>query len=118
MGMATLETTLYDRIKMLCERNSVTLSQLEDACGLGNGTISKWKSRTTPSIDKVVKIAAYFNVSVDFLSGRTDIESPAYEILGDDDMIAFQRARENSSPSDRKTMMAILRAGFKDAFGD
>lgn len=113
-----MEITLYDRIKMLCERNHVTLQQLEDACGLGNGTVSKWKTKSTPSIDKVVKIATFFNVSVDFLSGRTDIETSASELLGDDDMIAFQRARENSSPSDRKTMMAILRAGFKDAFGD
>jgi len=113
-----METTLYDRIKMLCERNHVTLQQLEKECGISNGTISKWKSRNVPSIDKVVRIANYFNVSVDFLSGRTEIEAPASELLGDDDIIAFQRARENSSPSGRKTMMAILRAGFKDAFGD
>jgi transcriptional regulator with XRE-family HTH domain len=56
---------------MLCEKNNISIAALERECGLGNATIKKWAT-STPSGDRLSKVADYFNVSVDFLLGRED----------------------------------------------
>ena len=61
--------TLVDRIRMLARQRDMSLPQLEIELGLGNGTISRWKT-SSPNTDKLQKIADYFNVSMDYLLGR------------------------------------------------
>lgn len=60
---------LLDRIRELAKANGTTLWGLEKALGLGNGTIVKW-DKSSPSADKLQKVADYFDVSVDYLMGR------------------------------------------------
>lgn len=68
---------ILDRIQELMGAEGVkSLTQLEKACDLTPRTIHKWRTNT-PSIDKVVKVARYFDVSVDYLVGLTDIKKPA-----------------------------------------
>lgn len=55
-------------------------------------------------------------MSVDYLLGRTDIKGSASELLGDDDIISFQRARQKMSQQDRERMMRMLKVGFDYAF--
>lgn len=62
---------LYENIKMLCKEYGITVAQLELDSGLTRGSVSKWPS-TFPSWDKLLKVAEYFNVSIDFLVGRTN----------------------------------------------
>ncbi|MFO1441700.1 helix-turn-helix transcriptional regulator [Bacillus sp. Bva_UNVM-123] len=79
--MATLE-----RIKKLCKERSITVSILEEKLDLPNNTIYQWKTRT-PSTDRLEKVADYFNVSVDYLLGRTkeqDIDTIAAHYNGED----------------------------------
>ncbi len=40
--------------------------------GISSGTITQWKNGSIPSGEKLVQIADYFNVSVDYLLGRED----------------------------------------------
>lgn len=48
------------------------------ALRINKGTISRWESgESDPSISYVVKLADYFNVSVDYLIGLTDVQTPA-----------------------------------------
>ncbi|OSH08194.1 Cro/Cl family transcriptional regulator [Enterococcus faecalis] len=47
------------------------MSELERKTDLGNGTISRWDTRT-PGVDKLKKVADYFDVSTDYLLGRTE----------------------------------------------
>lgn len=61
--------TLVDRIRTLANQRDLSLPQLEVELGLGNGTISRWRS-SSPNTDKLQKIADYFNVSMDYLLGR------------------------------------------------
>lgn len=61
---------LYDIVQILCEQNSIKISFLEKQLKLGNGTIRKWRN-TVPSGDRLLKVAKYFNVSVDYLLGYT-----------------------------------------------
>lgn len=61
--------TLVDRIRTLAKQRDMSLPQLEVELGLGNGTISRWRT-SSPNTDKLQKIADYFNVSMDYLLGR------------------------------------------------
>ena len=118
MGGFFMDSILYTRIKELCEENRITTSQLESVLGFGNSSIKKWKATSSPSVDKVVKIAAYFDVSVDYLLGRSEISKPVSELLKDEDIISLQRARQKMSMKDREKMMKMLKIGFDYAFDD
>lgn len=61
--------TLVDRIRNLANQKGMSLPQLEVELGLGNGTISRWRT-SSPNTDKLQKIADYFSVSMDYLLGR------------------------------------------------
>nr|VNQ81261.1 repressor protein [Streptococcus pneumoniae] len=63
--------TILDRIRSLTNDRKVTLAELERNLNFSNGSLRKWET-STPSGDKIEKIADYFNVSTDYLLGRTD----------------------------------------------
>ncbi|MDR1090334.1 MAG: helix-turn-helix domain-containing protein [Prevotella sp.] len=113
-----MDPVLYCRIKYLCEKNDVTPYRLEEKINLGNGIISKWKNGSSPSVDKVIKVANFFNVSTDYLLGISDVETSVEDIIEDKNIIALQRAREKMTPKDRVVMMQMLRLGFDYAFDD
>lgn len=63
--------TVVDVIKRLCKEQKITIAELERRIQLSNGQIRKWENQT-PGIDKIQKVADYFNVSIDYLLGRTE----------------------------------------------
>lgn len=62
---------LLERIKNLCKSKSITVSILEDKLDLPTNTIYQWKKRI-PNTERLQLVADFFNVSVDYLLGRTD----------------------------------------------
>ena len=56
----------YDRIKELCKNRNISIAALEKELGFSNGSIGKMR-KSTPSIERLQKIADYFGVSLDFL---------------------------------------------------
>lgn len=61
---------LVKTIKNTCKNFGITVAQLEKELGYSPSLISRWV-KTSPSIDKIVEIADYFNVPIDELIGRT-----------------------------------------------
>ena len=61
---------LVKSIREICKENKITPSQLENELGFGAGLISRW-SKNSPSLDKIVDIADYFNITIDELIGRS-----------------------------------------------
>lgn len=57
---------ILDNIQELCNLNGITIGQLEKNLGFGFATIRKW-DKSNPTIDKLKKVADYFNVSIDEL---------------------------------------------------
>lgn len=70
--------SLYDKIKLLADKQKISIRKLEENLNYGNGTIRRWEKQT-PGIDKINKVADYFGVSVDYLLGRTDNPSMSDE---------------------------------------
>lgn len=57
---------LFENIKTLCETRNITITALERALDFSVASISKWKDGN-PSLLKVMQVAQYFNVTLDFL---------------------------------------------------
>lgn len=56
----------------LIEERGVTAYQIAKATGLSNTALSRYKSgKQDPAIDKLIAIADFFDVSTDYLLGRT-----------------------------------------------
>ncbi len=61
--------TLVKSIKQLCNKNNITVSQLEKELGFSPSLISRWV-KNSPSLDKVIDIADYFHESLDVVVGH------------------------------------------------
>lgn len=61
----------FERIKELAKARGVTLGALEEKLGLSRNSIYTIKNKK-PSAERLQLIADYFNVSTDYLLGRTD----------------------------------------------
>ena len=60
--------SIYDKIIDLCKGNGVPVTVLEKELGFSRGSIGKMKTaKRSPSIDRLQKIADYFNIPVESL---------------------------------------------------
>lgn len=98
---------IKEKLQMLCREKGITIKEMEAASGLRAGTVCKWDINM-PSIDKVLKVARYFGVTVDDL---LDAEKPAphgSELSNKEaDIIRLFRA---SSPETQQAMLRLLRS--------
>lgn len=60
----------FDIIKSLANEQGKSVKDVALELGFGENVIYKWKNQN-PTIDKLEKVADYFGVSIDYLTGRT-----------------------------------------------
>ena len=108
--------SMYDIISTLAKKKGVSIAQVERDCGFSPASLRKLHTGN-PSAEKVLTLARYFDVSTDYLYGKSSIEKPAEQWM-DDDFISLHRARQNMSQAEWRRAMDIIRAGFAEAFGD
>ena len=64
---------IIDRILELMKEKNIKANALANELGLPNSAFSEWKKKkANPSVDVIIKIADYFDVTTDYLLGRTD----------------------------------------------
>ncbi|TQR28362.1 XRE family transcriptional regulator [Lysinibacillus sphaericus] len=63
--------TTFDRLKKLCEEQRISIVELEEKLDFGRNSLYGWKKKV-PNGANLEKVADYFDVSVDYLLGRTD----------------------------------------------
>ncbi len=61
----------YEKIKELAENQGISLNKLEEKLGYSRNTIYNMR-KSTPNSERIAEIADYFNVSTNYLLGRTD----------------------------------------------
>lgn len=94
---------MLERIQTECERKHYTFKSLEEECGLGNGTIRRW-SISSPSVDKVLKIANVLHVSVGYLIAG---EENSFEPADNQEWKLLKNFRE-LTPRDQKEVISII----------
>ncbi len=62
-----------DRFLLLLTQHRISKNRLAHACGISSSLLSKWLLRKSlPKIESLIKLANYFNCSLDYLVGRSD----------------------------------------------
>ena len=88
--------TFYDRLKNLMEIHSVERNKLAQIVGLSGSAITQWKQGIIPKADIAIKIAQYFNVSVEYLIfGEEDIQTVSGSQLRGKNIIPFSGSHED-----------------------
>lgn len=62
----------WERLCKLCEERKIKPNTVAKAIGLSNAVATGWKNGSIPSGEALIKIADYFDCSVDYLLGRTE----------------------------------------------
>lgn len=56
---------IYEIIKAMCEKQGISVAELERRAGLGNGAVGKWNDdKSKPNFESLEKVAAALGVSV------------------------------------------------------
>lgn len=63
--------SLTSRIKRLADQKKITIAEVERNTGISNGQIRRWDN-SSPKIENIQKVADFFDVSTDYLIGRTE----------------------------------------------
>lgn len=61
----------FERVRELAKKQGLSINQLEDKLSFGKNSLYGLK-KSNPNSKIIEKIADYFNVSTDYLLGRTD----------------------------------------------
>ena len=92
--------SIYQRIKELAIEKKISIRELEKTLKFSNGAINKWEEKA-PS-DKLEKVANYFNVSTDYLLGRTN--NRFYGLSDKQREISIEQALDSVMSYDGKPM--------------
>lgn len=111
-----------DVLKSLRKERKITQEQLAVILGVERSSIGKYESspegkEVIPSVDVLHKIADYFDVSLDYLLGRTDIKKAPTDSSRDDksDVLReFVELYELLPLEKRKTMVAVMKSLLTD----
>ena len=113
-----MESIIFLRIKDLCKAKGISINKLETEVGMSQYSITRWKTSNSQTVDKLLRVARYFDVSLDYLAGNSNIPTSADALVSDRDMIDLLNARERMSEKDKQRMMGMLRIGFDYAFSE
>ncbi len=108
----------YQRLLDLCDMRGFHITKVVSQLGMGSGNLSSWKSGNIPKGDTLVKLADYFNVSTDYLLGRTDIPEMAHPLGAHSDfshdelhlLAAYRRADDHA-----RELVALALKPFAEA---
>lgn len=100
---------MWEYFEVLLKRNNLRISDVQKGTGIPYSTFTDWKAgRYTPKMDKMKKIADFFDVSVDYLmTGKeTPKESTSGKVYYFSDETADAAAELLSNPYLRALMSA------------
>ncbi len=64
--------TFCERLESLLSQKGESFYYVSAQCGFGNSIYAKWKKGKNPKPEKLILLSNYFNVSLDYLVGRSD----------------------------------------------
>lgn len=105
---------LFERIKFLANKQGKSINDVERDLKYSQNTLYRLKT-TNPSAKKLEELADYFNVSTDYLLGRTDdqsIDSDSNHDLEVEEALNSMRSYQGKpvSDSEREVLRGIIKA--------
>lgn len=119
---------MYEVFERLLKERNVTASDVSKATGIARSNFTDWKKgRTTPKLEKIQKIADYFDVSIEYLmtgeekspivhaDGQSDwyidpaTAKMAQEVFADPDTRMLFDAARDAKPEDIRLAAEMLK---------
>lgn len=98
------------RLKELREGKKLTQSQLGEQIGAKKSAISLWESgKRQPDKDTLIRLAALFGVSVDYLLGRDEQETPIKENTPAERRAEAKALLEDMTDDEYERALAVLK---------
>lgn len=103
----------FDIFTDLCNKKGISRTKAAEEIGLSNSITTKWKKTgATPGGETLDKVAAYFNVTTDYLLGKEEKENSPDEFAlteGEKDLLELFRL----IPEDQQqVVLAMIRAAL------
>ena len=103
---------MYEIFEQLLKMNNVTVYQVSKATGVAQSSLSDWKKgKSKPKIDKMQKIADYFNVPVEYLLTG---EKKSPDQMSEDEEIAQLVEELKNNPGKRLLFSKTSKATKED----
>lgn len=111
-----------ENLKKLRKNKGLTQVQFAEIFNISSGTIAMWETnKRIPDTSMLIKIAEYFDVTVDYLLGKDNIsntdkkDDPAE---ADQDLVILNRNAKKLSPENRKKLLEMAKVMFKEEFDE
>ena len=109
---------MIKNLRYLREKRGLSQAQFARAIGISQQSVCKYENQTTiPGIDVLTQIANFFDTSIDFLVGNTDIErryETVYEYdLNDNEMQMMEKYR-GSGKDGQDAILSLLEVLVKE----
>lgn len=122
-----IDMTVFERIKFLARKQGKSLNQVEDELGLSKNVLYRMKNSDNPTKERLLVLADYFDVSVDYLLGRTDDPHFSPATVDDEDdyeqelLMMFRKGENEVAPEKRdlyrkqtKDLMSFISKTMKE----
>lgn len=98
----------WDRFYHLCEINNKKPTPVGKEMGVSSGIISTWKKEGYfPSGEMLIKVANYFDCSIDYLVGRSDLIKVQNSEFSSDEMLLLEQLRTLPEDSQSEIMYLV-----------
>ena len=117
---------LFERVKELSKKRDKNLKEVAIELGFSENAFYKWKTQS-PKAETLEKVAEYFDVSVDYLLGRTDDTHFSPSRIKDEDdyeqelIMMFRKGEKEVAPEKRdlyrkqtKDLMSFISKTMKE----
>lgn len=110
--------TVYERIESLRKSSGLSQGKLEKELCFSNGSVSKWKN-STPTSERLQKLADYFNVTVDYLmNGKEESPEEKKPTLSNNEELNVINDVDEIMKRIRNNETVVLRFNGEDYSGD
>lgn len=106
---------IFTNISKLCIKNNITIAELERRLNFSKATISKWKT-SSPSINKIIMVADYFDVSIDSLVKSKNTYEVPEKFYDNPELLFIQKAYYSMSDADREKFKKLMQIVFENLF--
>ena len=79
---------LYSRLKTLCDKKGISLAKMCSEAGIPKSTPTELKMGRTKTLSSsaMIKVAKYFDVSVEYIAGKTEQKERIPIAISDEDI--------------------------------
>lgn len=102
-----------NRFRLLKEESELTLKELSNELDISIPNLSYYMKDREPSYDVLINIANYFNVTIDWLIGRTDTRSSAHDSLDNEILKIIKQNEDSDIPIDELKPLSIFKNDYQ-----